>query len=236
MTTATRPKPSKQKNGNQKGGKQQHAASSRRSLILVLGVVAVVVGLAAVFALTGGDDDSSAPVDDDTAALSQTNDVQIDGDVLPPFLDDTETAVGAAAPQATGASFDGTAVTVLEPGVPTVIGFFAHWCPHCQAEVDELSKYLAETGLPDDVNVVAVSTSVDSTQTNYPPSAWFESEGWPGTVLADDATSSLAQAYGLSAFPFWAVVDADGDLITRSSGGIGADDFADYLQMARDGS
>jgi cytochrome c biogenesis protein CcmG/thiol:disulfide interchange protein DsbE len=212
--------------------------SKRWPLLWVGGALVVVVALAVVFTLAGGDDqptvvqaeDSSA--EDSSAAISQTNDVAIDGMAIPEFQE-TETAQGLAAPQVSGSDFDGESVSLLEPGTPTVVGFFAHWCPHCQAEVDELSRHLATTGLPDDVNVVAVSTGVDSDQGNFPPSAWFESEGWPTPVLSDDAQSSAAKAYGLSGFPFWAIVDADGNLVSRTAGGIGADQLDAFIELAR---
>jgi thiol-disulfide isomerase/thioredoxin len=200
------------------------------------GVLAVVIALVAVFLLTRSDDQPSVVQGEEIGpAISQTNEVSIEGAALPE-LQDIETAAGTPAPQVRGVSFDGESITLVEFGKPTVIGFFAHWCPHCQTEVDELSKYLATTGLPDDVNVMAVSTGVDSSRGNFPPSAWFESEGWPGPVLTDDALNSAAKSYGLSAFPFWAVVDAEGKIVSRSAGGIGPDQFDAYLELARAGN
>ena len=229
VPTATLPK---------KSAKKQPAGASKPSPVLWIAgaLVAVVVVVIAVLALTGGDDGSTAAGGDDAqAAVNQTNDVSIVGAALPRF-GEVETAAGTAVPQASGVDFSGAAVTLLEPGTPTVIGFFAHWCPHCQSEVDELSKHLAANGFPDDVNIVAVSTSVDSTQDNFPPSAWFESEGWSGPVLTDDADSSVATSYGLSGFPFWAIVDADGNLVSRTAGGIGPAQLDAFVELARAGS
>ena len=224
MTTATRP-----------ASKKSAVGSNRRPLLWISGALIAVVSLVVVVTVASGDDQSAVvEVEDSSAPLSQTNDVVIDG-VAIPELQETETAQGVAAPQANGIDFSGEPVTLLETGTPTVIGFFAHWCPHCQAEVDELSRHLAAAGLPDDVNVMAVSTGVDSDQGNYPPSAWFESEGWPTPVLSDDAESSVARAYGLSGFPFWAIVDADGNLVSRTAGGIGPDQFDAFIELARTG-
>jgi peroxiredoxin len=224
MTTATQSAPV-----------TQAAGSRRRPGAWVVGVLLAVIALAAIFSLVRRDEQPTVvQAEDGRVAATQTNDVSIEGAALAE-LHEEETARGAAAPQASGLSFNGESVTLLAAGTPTVIGFFAHWCPHCQTEVDQLSKHLAATGLPDDVNVVAVSTAVDSSRANFPPSAWFESEGWPGPVLSDDAQSSVAKSYGLSAFPFWAVVDADGKIVTRSAGGIGPDEFDAYLEIARAG-
>ena len=190
----------------------------------------------AITTLSGDGQESTTPAANSTAsALSQTNEVTIKGVAIPEFKE-PETAQGAAAPQVTGSTFDGESMTLLESGTPTVIGFFAHWCPACQNEVDKLSKHLTATGLPDDVNVVAVSTAVDSDRSNFPPSAWFESEGWPAPVLTDNAQSSAAMSYGLSGFPFWAIVDADGNLVSRTAGGVSTDEFDAFINVARAGA
>ena len=105
-------------------------------------------------------------------------------------------------------------------GQPKVVLFLAHWCPHCQAEVELLSDMFATDGKPAGVEVIAVSTSVDQGAGNYPPSAWFLREGWPLPVLRDSAQRDLAQGYGLNAFPFIVAVDGDGTVISRSSGGL----------------
>ena len=117
-----------------------------------------------------------------------------------------------------------------------MIGFFAHWCPVCQGEVDELSDHLGDVGLPDDVRIVAVSTSAQSDGENYPPSAWFAREGWPAPILLDDRDNSLAAAYGLPGFPFWVVVDGEGNVVGRVSGAIGPDQFDALLDIARGGA
>ena len=227
MTTATR---SAARSATPAPSARAAAGPNRRRVLWVIGALAIAFAVAMLLALTRSDEQGTV-AQADTAA-SQSNDVLIDGSAIPE-LEGLETAVGVAAPQASGVDFRGEPVTLLEPGVPTVIGFFTHWCPHCQTEVDQLSKHLNATGLPDDVNVVAVSTAVDSTRPNFPPSAWFESEAWPGRVLSDDAQNSVARSYGLSGFPFWAIVDADGMLVTRSAGGIGPDEFDSYLELAR---
>ena len=42
--------------------------------------------------------------------------------------------------------------------------------------------------------------------------------GLTAPVLADDAQGSAASAYGLSAFPFFTAVSADGKVVARDSG------------------
>lgn len=206
---------------------------SRALWIAGAGVLVVALVGAVVVGLARSDDDSdSAP-----AAIVETNAVEIAGEPLPDIISDDpalDPAFGLEAPGARGTGFDGLRVDLLVDDEPAVIGFFAHWCPVCQREVDELSDHLNEVGLPDDVRIVAVSTSVRSTEGNYPPSVWFADEKWPTEVLLDDSDSSLAQSYGLSGFPLWVVVDADGNVAGRISGAIGPNQFDELVDFARD--
>ena len=204
--------------------------AARRSYVpWIIGAAVIAVALigAVVIGLTRSDDAGGDP-----AAIVETNAVVIDGASLPEFTD-VDAAIGALAPQATGTGFDGLRVELLADGQPTMIGFFAHWCPVCQGEVAELADHLADGGLPDDVRVVAVSTGVRPEEDNYPPSAWFADEQWPAPILLDDTNNSLAEAYGLSAYPFWVVVDADGNVVGRLSGAIGPDQFDALVDVAR---
>lgn len=213
------------------------SSERRSSTIWIVGGAIIVIALigAVVVGLTRSDDDDGG----DPTAVVETNAVEIDGTPLPALTSDDpalDSAFGAPAPSARGTGFDGLGVELLADGQPAVIGFFAHWCPVCQGEVDELSDHLGDIGLPDDVRIVAVSTSAQSDGENYPPSAWFAREGWPAPILLDDRDNSLAAAYGLPGFPFWVVVDGEGNVVGRVSGAIGPDQFDALLDIARGGA
>lgn len=210
------------------------SATRRPHMLWIIGAGVLVIALigAVVVGLTRSDDAGGS----DPSAVVETNAVEIGGTPLPEMVSDDpalDGAFGLPAPSARGTGFDGLGVDLLADGQPTVIGFFAHWCPVCQGEVDELSDHLSDTGLPDDVRIIAVSTSVRPDEGNYPPSAWFAGEGWPSPILLDDRDNSLAQTYGLPGFPFWVVVDADGNVAARVSGAIGPDQFDTLLDVAR---
>ena len=95
--------------------------------------------------------------------------------------------------------------------------FLAHWCPHCQAEVPRVVK-LAKHGAFDGLDVASVATATSSEAANYPPSAWLEREHWPFMVLLDDEQSTAAQAFGLSAYPFFVFLDGNGAVLGRTTG------------------
>ena len=206
-------------------------AARKRQLRTIGAAVAVVIVLGGVAVLS-----TSLGGDDAVDGGSQTQPVEVEGVALPVFPEQGEDpAVGTVAPTLVGRDFGGDRVEVGpggSDGVAQAIWFVAHWCPHCQAEVPVIVE-LARTGsIPEGMSVLTVSTSVDAAAPNYPPSAWLEREGWPYPVLADDERGTAAHAYGVAGFPFLVVLDADGTVLARTSGELGADGIVTLLERA----
>src|SRR5690606_27987735 len=141
-----------------------------------------------------GNGDAPAAVANDTPAT-------VEGNPLPALPEaGSDPAVGAAMPVLSGTTLSGDDVTIPAPGRPTMIVFLAHWCPHCQAEVPVVQRWVDEGGLPEGVDLVAVSTAADERRPNYPPAAWLDREGWTAPTLVD-GDGAAATASGVSAFP-----------------------------------
>lgn len=190
-------------------------SGSNPLLIWMVVAVAALIVVAVGVALLASRDAQLVQTD-----KAQVSDVSIEGETLPPF-DGTEPdpAMERRAPAFAATTFDDTEVSVLPgDGTAKVIGFFAHWCPHCQRELPRIAGWLAANELPVDVEVIAVSTSVDSGAGNYPPSAWFEEEQWPAVVVRDSAGNEIADAYGLRGFPYTVGIDAGGRVVARVAG------------------
>ena len=155
--------------------------------------------------------------------------VEIIGEALPP-----DESVGHVAPGFKAQPNTSGEMIEIQPddGTIRLIGFFAHWCPHCQREVPRVAQWLNENGLPNGVEVVAISTSVREGTPNYPPSEWFEAENWPTQVLVDSPEKTIAEAYGLTGFPFWVLVDGEGIVVHRSSGELTEEQFSYLVYLA----
>jgi len=153
--------------------------------------------------------------------------VTITGVALPPREKGSDAAVGMTAPDITGFGLDGNPVAFTN-GVPRAVVFLAHWCPHCQAEVDDLTKFLATHDWPTGVEIQTISTWVDTGRGNYPPSKWLDRVSWPFPVLADDASFTAANALGLTGTPMWVFIDASGTVVDRT-GGLSPDDLFDKV-------
>ncbi|WP_420451832.1 TlpA family protein disulfide reductase [Ilumatobacter sp.] len=225
--------------------------SSRTRVAAGLAALALCVGAC------GSDDTSSATTDGDASAAAevagtaatvapdtseqassgepqQTSTITVSGEPLATFDDGpADAAVGTSAPIVEGESFDGTPVTIGgATGSATMVVFLAHWCPHCNDEVPVLVEMSDSGTFPDDVDVVAVSTAVDPSQPNFPPSEWLDSEGWPWRVVADDTELSALRAFGAASFPFTVVLDAEGTVLARRAGEATAEQTTAFLDDA----
>ena len=189
----------------------------RRSISgwVIAGIAAAVVALAAIVAVVStSDKPASVP------GLSQTAPVSATGTPLPGFVSGaSDPAIGTVAPTLVGSAFDGSPITV-KPGRPTLVIFVAHWCPHCQREVPVLTQWQKNGGVPDGVDVIGVATGTDKSLPNYPPSQWLADEHFPFPVMADSDAFAAASAYGLSAYPYFVLLDANGKVVQRASGEI----------------
>lgn len=99
-----------------------------------------------------------------------------------------------------------------------------------------LADWLADNGTPDDVDIYGVATATTPERPNYPPSEWLEREGFDVPVLADDDAASVAQAFGLSGFPYFVAIDADNEVVGRASGELTVEQWEALLDRARTGT
>jgi thiol-disulfide isomerase/thioredoxin len=217
-----------------------------RTVIIVVGVIVLVLGLAGAAALlSGGDDESSGGVlaPGETTRPTYGDDVQenrpveVTGNALPALgtVVDVDPALGMPTPVVEGTTFDGNAMTIGGPtDGPTLYVFLAHWCPHCNDEIPELIELRNRRGLPEGMNVVGISTAVDNTGPNYPPSEWIVDREWPSEwpVMADSAEATGFVVNGGGGFPYLMVVDAEGNVLVRASGTKSAEELATWISDA----
>ncbi len=196
------------------------APSASKSRVLFGGALAFILaaGLTAILLSRGGGSDAI-----ETAALT------VSGTALPAAPEDPaapDPAVGAVMPTLTGTTPAGEAMTIpsQDParaagtGRRTLVVVVAHWCPHCQREVPRLVEWANSGKVPADLDVVFLSTSVQKSAPNYPPSAWLTREKVPFPILVDDTAGTGHQALGAMGFPNLHLVRADGTVIARASG------------------
>ena len=212
---------------------------------LVLAIVLVVAGVVALVAVlaTRGDDDgdtaSSVPPPGATSPGSAGGtpsggtidplaaSVTVDGEPLPPLEDpNNDAAVGMKAPALHGTDYSGQPTDIVPgTGGPMMIVFLAHWCPHCNAEIPVLLDGRDSGAIPPDLQIFGVSTAVSPDRPNYPPGQWLQDKGWDWPVLADAVQFTAGTAYGVTGFPGFTLLDADGNVAARGSGEISIEDL-----------
>ncbi len=167
---------------------------------------------------------------------------EVIGDPLPPHASsltdpiEADAAIGMEAPVIVGEDFDGSPVRISAvANGPTMVVFLAHWCGHCNAEIPEINRLRDEGRIPDGLNIVGVSTSLQPGQPNFPPSRWLEDKDWTYPVIADGVDMERSEfiattAFGVTGFPFVTLIGGDGTVAARWSGERGADQFLALIQ------
>jgi hypothetical protein len=193
-----------------------------------LWILGGLVGLALVAAiavsLSGETADSTVAVEIGSPTIS--------GDALPPATQDgTDAAIGMQIPAVVGTNFDGESVVIgPETGAAGYL-FVAHWCSVCQVEIPDIQDWL-EGGATPAAPIFTIATGIDELRQNYPPWSWLEREGWTSPVLVDDAASSVMQAFGGTAYPYFVFTNDRGEVVGRVLGGMGAASLEGALQFA----
>jgi len=185
------------------------APERRFPLVPVLGgVAALVLVLTIVFTYGSG------------AGELEVGDPTVAGAELPVFpgVGADDPALGLPVPEIAGADWNDTPTAITDDGRAKMIVVLAHWCPFCQEEVPVVQEWIDGGGLPEGVDVYTIASDVRQAAENYPPSDWLEGEGWEPPVILDDEAGSARTSLGLSAYPFWVFVAADGTVAGRHSG------------------
>jgi thiol-disulfide isomerase/thioredoxin len=191
-------------------------SSPTRTRLIAALVGVAVLGFVVVVAVTSANEQLGVPSLEDIAGP-----VTVEGEdlvLLPQEGSDPLAGQGVASPVATALDLDGGEVVIGAPGQAQVLVFLAHWCPVCQQEVPVLVELIRAGGVPDDVELVAVLTGLDPGRPNWPPDAWLAKEGFVGTIARDAQGDRLMRAFGLRAYPAWAVIDSQGRIVTRRTG------------------
>ena len=148
---------------------------------------------------------SSSAADEGRAASAQTQEAQNAGHGL----------VGEAAPKFSVKALTGEDVSVEAKGKPYIINFWATWCPPCQAEIPDLAAFYAAHRETVDFYAPAVQKFLTERQAELP------------VVL--DAKGKASTLYGVRAIPTTVVVNAEGTVIYRKTGGVTKAELEDVI-------
>lgn len=143
-------------------------------------------------------------------------------------------AIGTKAPAITGTNFNGDEVTIAADGRPKAVYYLAHWCSHCQAEVELIMQLAADGMQPAGMDIYAVAIAVSDERPNYPPSVWLEN--FPGTVMRDSDSNTAAEAAGVSGIPYTLYLDGENRITARSIGSLTTDQIVERWNALASGT
>ena len=203
--------------------------TSRKPLIYIGVAAALVVVVALAIAIASSSSSKTTGKADKAFVATEA---AANGTPLTPYDEaaPVDPAVGRVTPTLSGQDFDRQELIIGGDKRAKVMVFLAHWCPHCQREVPLLVSWLAKHPQPQ-VDLATITTGIDPNRPDYPPSDWLQREKWPTPVLVD-GNSAAATAMGLTSFPYFVVVGADGKVMKRGSGELSEDQIAALFATA----
>jgi len=140
--------------------------------------------------------------------------------ILPPFEQgQPDAALGVVLGDVTGTEYYTGDRLTFDPsdGIARAWLIWAHWCPHCQREMPAVSEWYGQNAdTYPNVELVSVTSSIDPSRGN-PLEPYLDELQTPFPVLVDEDLS-LADQFGLNAFPFWVFTAGDGTTVLRVAG------------------
>ena len=122
--------------------------------------------------------------------------------------------VDDAGPVWTGVGFSGNKIdfpAVLN-GKPTVLVFWATWCPYCKALMPYLGEIQKDYG-SDEINILLVNVFEEKGDREVNPAAYVEALGFPTIAVADG--NGIAKDYSIRFTPGLLVVDGQGKTVWK---------------------
>ena len=126
---------------------------------------------------------------------------------------------------------DGNEVFIHDlKGKPTVINFWASWCPPCKAEMPDFNKIYKEMG--DEVNFAMVNMTTSSRETEVKAKEFIEENGFEFPVYYD-IDGDVANTYQINAFPTTFFIDKDGYLVAYAFSQMSEESILKGIKMAK---
>lgn len=207
--------------------------NSKSGLIVLVVVIVAVVAVASLaynflsnkVEVNQFSDPSSVVKTDNNAEKSPS--VEVEGE---PETPKSDKPVSNKAPDFVVYDVDGNQVKLSDfEGKPTVVNFWASWCPPCKQEMPDFNKVYLDMG--EEVNFVMIDL-VDGDQESQQDGIKFVEESGFEFPIYFDTDQKAAYTYGVSSIPTTIFIDKDGHLVTGAQGAISEEKLRKGIQMA----
>lgn len=198
--------------------------NSKKSVIAVLVVFVAVIALAGVaYAALGN---RAQEAGQDAAQVSAPGSAATSTSSVASEASSSATASSATASSATPdmdsfdfevESMDGQTVKLSSmKGRPTVVGFWATWCPPCNDEAPAVQALFDKYG--DRVNFMMVDATDGHRETADDVRAWLDEKGYTYPVYLDTHDMQATYMYQATRLPTTVVFDANGYVVNYFAG------------------
>ena len=191
----------KQTNAGKSSGAE--ARSAKPLLIALTAFLVGAIAVVAVLAVSGGSGGASS-------GSFTAND---EGLIQP----------GSQAPQAQAESVDGGDVSIPAEG-PTLLVFFATWCPHCNNEAPLISDLSKEYE-----NLNVVMAGIDGEDNPEKVREFVEEYDIEGEAFYKP---SIGQTYNVSGYPTTYVIDDSDEIVGANTGETPENVLRDWIEQA----
>ncbi len=164
----------------------------------------VTVTMTVVLAGCGADESEPATTAQDSAASNSESEPEVSEEAAPSEPIDAADVWKFTGTTVDGQAFDGATLA----GKPTVLWFWAPWCPTCRGQIPNVSalaeKYAGE------VNVVGVAGLSDSDD-----EIKVFADDTSGVTNLSDSPGDIWKRFGIVEQSVYTVIDADGEIVSE---------------------
>ena len=133
-----------------------------------------------------------------------------------PSKEDVPSNEDEKAPDFTVYDREGNEVTLYGlRGKPTVVNFWASWCPPCKEELPDFEKMYLEKG--EELNFMMVDMTDGYQETREKGESYIKEQGFT-FPLYFDLDQDAAYTYGIQSLPTTVFYDREGNMITYAMG------------------
>ena len=148
---------------------------------------------------------------------SQNTGVTKSRDMLPSDMSEQLMAL----PQITS-GLGATGKDVIDPSKPTLIKFWASWCPLCLGTLEETEAWRKDPKFAD-YNVVTVASPGHLNEKSSAEfNQWYAGvqSDYPSLPVLTDDSGTLINKLGVQVYPSWAIIDKNGSLVRLIKGNL----------------